>query len=66
MLVLALFLKCIKNYACMAGLLTYSIVEHIPIGSENQKHKSFVQNVIEFTAVGLLPVFNAFPFNRFS
>jgi len=45
---------------------TYFFVKHIHIGSENQKHKSFVQNVIEFTAVGLLPVFNAFPFNRFS
>jgi len=66
MLVLALFPKSIKNYACMAGLMTCSVVEHIHIGSENQKHKSFVQTVIEFSAVGLLPVFHAFHFNRFS
>jgi len=49
----------------MAGILTYSVIERLPIGRLNQQYKRFVQNIHEITAAGLLPVFTAFPFNHF-
>jgi hypothetical protein len=49
----------------MAGLLTYSVFERLPVGLWTVSGKSIVQNVYEFTAAGLLPILTAFPFNRF-
>jgi len=49
----------------MAGLLTYSVFERLPVSLRTVSGISVVQNVYEFTAAGLLPIFTAFPFNRF-